>query len=245
MLHDARTLSWPRTKSLAQAGAVALLPIGSTEAHGPHLPLSVDVIISEEVCRRVAKRLARDCVMFPAVTYALTDFAAPFAGTVTLNADVARQMLTGIITGIAQSGFQTVAIINHHLEPAHFRVVHDAGKAVQAATPGARILVVDHRRPPTGPLLGHEFMHGGSHAGRYETSLMMAAAPHLVDEAARRALPTLEIDLPGAIKQGAKDFLQCGGHDAYFGAPADATREEGERLFGILTDAAVALLEGT
>jgi hypothetical protein len=74
---------------------------------------------------------------------------------------------------------------------------------------------------------------------------MLAAAPHLVDEVARRALPTLEVDLPGAIKQGAKDFLQCGGHDAYFGAPADATREEGERLFGILTDAAVALLEGT
>jgi creatinine amidohydrolase len=245
MLHDARTLSWPRTKSLAQAGAVALIPLGSTEAHGPHLPLSVDVVIAEEVCRRVATRVKRECVMFPAVAYALTDFAAPFAGTVTLNADVARQMLTGIFTGVAQSGFQTVAIINHHLEPAHFRVVHDAGKAVQAALPATRVLVVDHRRAPTGPLLGHEFMHGGSHAGRYETSLMMAAAPHLVDEAARKALPTLEIDLPGAIKQGAKDFLQCGGHDAYFGAPADATREEGERLFGILTDAAVALLEGT
>lgn len=245
MLHDARTLSWPRTKALASAGAVALLPIGSTEAHGPHLPLSVDVVIAEEVCRRVSTRMRRDAVMFPAVTYALTDFAAPFAGTVTLNADVARSMITGILNGIASSGFTTIAVVNHHLEPAHFRVVHDAGKAAQAAFPSARVLVVDHRRAPTGPLLGHEFMHGGSHAGRYETSLMMAAAPHLVDEAARKALPTLEIDLPGAIKGGAKDFLQCGGHDAYFGAPADATVEEGERLFEILTTATLSLIEST
>lgn len=239
-LFDARTLSWPRTRALADAGAVALLPVGSTEAHGPHLPLSVDVVIAEEVCRRVAGRLSRDVVVFPPVAYALTDFAAPFSGTVTLNAEVARQMLQGILTGIVAGGFRTAAVVNHHLEPAHFRVVHEAAKAVQAARPGARVLVPDHRRPPTGPLLGHEFMHGGSHAGRYETSLMLAAAPSLVDTAAMKALPTLEIDLPGAIKGGAKNFLECGGPDAYFGAPADATAEEGERLFQILSEATAA-----
>lgn len=240
---EARTLSWPRTRELARAGALALLPVGSTEAHGPHLPLSVDVVIAEEVCRRVAARLSRDVVVFPPVAYSLTDFAAPFSGTVSLEADVARGLLTGVLRGIASSGFAAVAVVNHHLEPAHFRVVHDAGKAAQAAHPAVKVVVVDHRRAPTGPLLGHEFMHGGSHAGRYETSLMLAAAPHLVDDAARRALPTLEIDLPGAIKQGAKNFLECGGHDAYFGAPADATAEEGERLFEILAAAAAAQLE--
>lgn len=242
-LFDARTLSWPRTRALADAGAVALLPVGSTEAHGPHLPLSVDVVIAEEVCRRVAARLSRDVVVFPAVAYSLTDFAAPFSGTVTLNADVARQMLQGIFTGIVGGGFRTLAVVNHHLEPAHFRVVHDAAKAVQAVSPGARVLVPDHRRPPTGPLLGHEFMHGGSHAGRYETSLMLASAPSLVDLAAMKALPTLEVDLPGVIKGGAKNFLECGGPDAYFGAPADSTAEEGERLFQILSEATAASIE--
>lgn len=242
-LFDARNLSWPRTRALAQAGAVALLPVGSTEAHGPHLPLSVDVIIAEEVCRLVATRLSRDVVVFPPVAYALTDFAAPFAGTVTLAAEVARQMLEGILTGIVAGGFRTVAAVNHHLEPAHFRVVHDAARAVQALRPHARVLVPDHRRAPTGPLLGHEFMHGGSHAGRYETSLMLAAAPALVDAAAMKALPTLEVDLPGVIKGGAKDFLECGGPDAYFGAPSEATADEGERLFQILAEATAATIE--
>jgi creatinine amidohydrolase len=243
MLHEARTLSWPRTRSLAASGAVALLPVGSTEAHGPHLPLSVDVVIAEEVCRRVSSRMRRDAVMFPAVTYALTDFAAPFSGTVTLEADVARAMITGILRGIAQSGFLTIAVVNHHLEPAHFKVVHEAGRAAQAQFPNARVVVADHRRPPTGPLLGHEFMHGGSHAGNYETSLMLAAAPQLVDREILKTLPSLSVDLPAAIKAGARDFLQCGGPDAYFGAPAEATAAEGERLFAILTDATLASIE--
>lgn len=242
-LYDARALSWPRVKALAGSGALALVPIGSTEAHGPHLPLSVDVVIAEEVCRRAAARLGRDVVVFPAVAYALTDFAAPFPGTVTLPGDVARALLQGVFGGVAQAGFGLVGVVNHHLEPAHFRVVHEAAKATQAAHPSCRVRVVDHRRAPTGPLLGDEFMHGGSHAGRYETSLMLAAAPQLVDEAARRALPSLEVDLPGAIKAGAKDFLEAGGPDAYFGAPAEASVEEGERLFGILVEATVAALE--
>lgn len=242
-LHDARTLPWPRVRALADAGALALLPVGSTEAHGPHLPLSVDVVIAEEVCRRLAARLAREVVMFPPVAYALTDFAAPFAGTVTLGAETARELLLGVLGGIARAGFPAAAVVNHHLEPAHFRVVHEAAKQAAAQHPALRVVVPDHRRPPTGPLLGAEFMHGGSHAGRYETSLMLAAAPHLVDLAAARALPALDVDLPQVIKQGAKDFLECGGRDAYFGAPAEATREEGERLFDVLVTAAVAQLE--
>ena len=80
-------------------------------------------------------------------------------------------------------------------------------------------------------------MHGGSHAGTYETSLMMVAAPHLVDEHARTQLPSLAVDLPGAIKAGATDFLQAGGPEAYFGAPALASVQEGHRLFELITTA--------
>lgn len=244
--HFASQLAWPKVKSLASGGAVALLPIGSTEAHGPHLPLSVDVVIAEEVCRRVAVRLtarAVGSVTFPPIAYTLTDFAAPFSGTVSLQADTARALIQGVIEGIARAGFTRVLICNHHLEPAHFKLVHEAAAAARTTT-GAKIAVADHRRRPHGPRLGEEFMHGGSHAGGYETSLMMAAAPHLVDEASRRGLPELQVDLPARIKAGAKDFLQCGGHDAYFGSPAAATAEEGHRLFEILAEVSEAALEG-
>ena len=65
MRHLASELSRNRIDALAKGGAVALLPIGSTEAHGPHLPLSVDVVIAEEVCRRVRARLERAAVNSP------------------------------------------------------------------------------------------------------------------------------------------------------------------------------------
>lgn len=230
-------------KALAQAGALAALPVGSTEAHGPHLPLNVDVVIAEEVCRRVAERLhpARDVVVFPPIVYSLTEFAAPFSGTVTLPKETAQAHLVAVFTGIIAAGFRELLVVNHHLEPAHFALVHTAAKAVTDAT-GARVVVPDHRRKPTGPLLGEEFMRGGSHAGCYETSLVMAAAPELVRMALLQKLPDNPVNLPGAIKAGATDFLQAGGPEAYFGAPATATPENGDALFETIVEATVALL---
>ena len=246
MIHFAKDLAWPRVKSLADSGAVALLPVGSTEAHGPHLPLSVDVVIAEEVCRRLASRLEQrgeSTVVFPAVAYGLTDFASAFAGTVSLTAEITRGLISGVLTGIAQHGFKRIGVINHHLEPAHFSVVHEAAKLAREKTV-ATIVVPDHRKKPHGPRLGTEFTQGGSHAGFYETALMMAAAPKLVDEAARRVLPALEVDLPAKIKAGAKNFHECGGPEAYFGSPATATAEDGHRLLDILAEISEsALLE--
>jgi creatinine amidohydrolase len=237
-------LPWTRLAALARAGAAALLPVGSTEAHGPHLPLAVDVLIAEEVCVRVSRRLGErgdEAVIFPAVAYSLTDFAAAFAGTVSVSADASRQYLTEVLCGIARHGFRRIAVLNHHLEPAHFQVVHEAARAASEKT-GAGIAVPDHRKRPVSARLGEEFVHGGSHAGWYETSLMMAVAPERVDEAARRALPELAVDLPAKIKAGAKDFAACGGPDAYFGNPAAATREDGERLLEVLVETSAAAL---
>jgi creatinine amidohydrolase len=121
------------------------------------------------------------------------------------------------------------------VEPAHFKVVHEAARAAAERT-RARIVVPDHRRKPLVEKLGREFVSGGSHAGLYETSLMLAAAPGLVREDIRSRLPALEIDLPGRIKAGARDFHECGGHDAYFGEPASASAEEGVRLLDLLAE---------
>src|SRR5262249_5037065 len=145
--------------------------------------------------------------------------------------------LTEAIAGIARTGFRQVGVINHHLEPAHFRLVHQAAKAAAAQT-GAKVVVPDHRRSPIAPRLGDEFTHGGSHAGFYETSLMLACAPELVRDNVRQGLEDLPVDLPAAIKGGAKRFSECGGKLGYFGSPASASRDEGNRLFEILADAA-------
>lgn len=242
----AAQMSWPTLQTLAQAGAYALLPVGSTEAHGPHLPLNVDVLIAEEVCLRVAMRLQiknQPAVIFPAVPYGLTEFAAAFSGTVSLSAPTGEALLTEILSGIAKHGFTRIGVFNHHLEPAHFALVHQAAANVRTAT-GVKVAVPDHRKKPTRPRLGTEFTHGGSHAGHYETSLMMATAPQWVDEEERIKLPELKVDLPARIKAGAKNFHECGGPLAYLGNPAAATAEEGNRLFDILAEVSEQALLG-
>lgn len=237
-------VSWEAAKRLAEAGAVALLPVGSTEAHGPHLPLSVDVLIAEAVAERTAARLeaaGRRAVIFPALSYGVTAFADGFAGTVHVPAEATQPYLEGVLHGLVRHGFRTVGVLNHHLEPAQFAVVHAAAQAVSGAT-SARVVVPDHRKKPHGPRLGEEFVSGGSHAGWYETSLMLAVAPHLVDTAALQALPAVLVNLPAAIKAGGRTFEECGGPRAYFGAPGTATAAEGERLLGILAEVSAAAL---
>jgi creatinine amidohydrolase len=63
-----------------------------------------------------------------------------------------------------------------------------------------------------------------------------------VTESVRATLPDLPIDLPAAIKKGARSFEECGGKDAYFGAPAQATAQEGERLLEVLAELSEAAL---
>src|SRR5262249_2467425 len=139
-------------------------------------------------------------------------------------------------------GFGRIGAINHHLEPAHFRLVHQAAK-IAAEKTNAVVIVPDHRRPPVAPMLGEEFVSGGSHAGWYETSLVLACAPNLVRDDVRRTLPDLPVNLPAAIKGGAKRFVECGGELAYFGSPATASAAEGNHLLELLAQAAeVALL---
>jgi creatinine amidohydrolase len=240
----AAELPWTKIREFARRKAVSLLPVGSTEAHGPHLPLNVDVVISVEVCRRTALRLAArgaPCLIFPPVAYGLTEFAASFAGTVSVGPDSTLRYLTEVLLGIASHGFARIGVVNHHLEPAHFRVVHQAAQDA-AARSGAAVIVPDHRREPTASQLGEEFTRGGSHAGRYETSLMLAAAPRLVVERVRANLADLPVDLPAAIKAGARSFHDCGGEQAYFGSPASATAREGSRLLDVLAAATEAAL---
>ncbi len=89
-------------------------------------------------------------------------------------------------------------------------------------------------RKPWAPRLGDEFMSGACHAGRYESSVVMAARPELVHEEIRKALGANPASLSVAIREGKRDFEEAGGPLAYFGHPAEASAEEGARTIDIL-----------
>jgi creatinine amidohydrolase len=208
---------------------IALVPVGSTEPHGPHLGLATDVVISAAACLRAAELLEKRGTMIgviaPAVSYGVTECAAGFAGAVSVPAAVLTQYLAAICDGLLGAGVRHVCLVNNHLEPAH-----DA--AVRAVLPG-RDKTVSVACPLTkkwARTLSAEFKSGQCHAGRYETSIMMAAAPELVVEELRTRLPVVPISLSDKLQQGVTTFEAMGMQAAYAGDPAAATIEEGEQL---------------
>lgn len=217
---------------------VALVPIGSTEPHGPHLGLGTDVVISAAACVRACELLDKkgpvSGVIAPAVSYGVTECAAGFPGAVSIPAEVLTAYVAAICDGLLAQGLRHVCLVNNHLEPAH----DNAMRAVLVGREGK----VSYACPLTkkwARTLSAEFKSGACHAGQYETSIVMAAAPELVDDAMRAQLQPVPISLSEKLTAGIGTFTAMGMELAYAGNPAAATVEEGEMLIQRLAEMVV------
>ena len=217
--------------------AVAILPVGAIEAHGPHLPLWADVIIARGMAvagaRELEGRGVSDVVVAPPLQYTSAGFAAGFAGTMSISPHTLTAVAVDAISSLHRAGFGRVAIANVHLDPAHIASVHEAVRiATQQGT--GEVLFPDITRKPWALRLSEEFKSGACHAGRFETSIVMAERPDLVREAIRTALAPNPVSLSKAIRAGKQSFEEAGGSQAYFGFPKDATAEEGRETLTTL-----------
>ena len=229
-------MTWEEVRALCVKGdAIAIVPVGSVEPHGPHLPLDTDTAISETCAVRAAARLGARAVVAPSVPYGVTDYASGFAGAIGVPAAALTALLRAIAEKLLLTGFAHVCFVNNHLEPAH-------DEAVRAAVVGiARASVACPLTKRWGRTLSPEFKRGDCHAGRYETSLVIAAGRDVRPSAAD--LPTLGVSLAEAIKSGRTTFSEIGMPLAYTGAPAEATREEGDDLYERLVTMVVVEIE--
>lgn len=213
-----------------------LLPVGAVEPHGPHAPLGTDPLISRGMCERAAARLAGDpglrVLILPEVPYGVTRFAAGFAGGISIGEETLHALLTDICGALVDQGLPRVMLVNNHFEPAHLGVLRRVVETVESAH-GTKIGFVDLVRRRYAARLTDEFRSGECHAGQYETSLVLADRPDLVDAVVQRDLPGVHVDL---ARSDATDFASAGMTEAYCGTPAQATAEEGEKTFSVLTD---------
>ena len=223
---------------------VAVLPLGVLEAHGPHLPLATDVIIAEAMADGAAFQLDAagwTVLRLPAMPYAAAPFAEAFPGTVSISADIVTRLILDVAAAMVRHGVGCLAIANAHLDPAHRTALADA-----LSETDLRLAIPDIARRRHAARLGEEFASGACHAGRFETSIVLAARPDLVRDDVRAGLAANPASLSDAIVAGKSTFAEAGGPDAYFGWPADASAEEGEHLImtlgEILTE---AVLEAT
>jgi creatinine amidohydrolase len=234
--HHWADLTWEELRDLDRQRAVAVLPVGALEAHGPHLPLATDVIIAEAMARSGAARIEAqglDVVLLPALPFTAAPFGAAFAGTLSIGAGTLSAMVLDLAREITRQRFGALVIANAHLDPAHLGAL---AEAVSCARQEELVPVVcpDVSRKPWALRLTEEFRSGACHAGRYEGSIVLAERPDLVREELRRALPPVPASLASAIRDGARTFEEAGGTRAYFGWPADATAEEGRAIVNAL-----------
>lgn len=224
---------------------VLLLPVGATEPHGPHAPLATDSLISTSMCERAARRLAGDpdvgALILPPLPYGVTRYGAAFAGAIHVAETTLHALVVDIGTSLAKQGLRHLVVVNNHFEPEHVAVLRGAVEELRDRH-GVAAGYVDLLRRGNAQRLTAEFRAGQCHAGRYETSLVLADHPELVDQERMRSLPALPVDMPAAIAAGRTDFVAMGMTEAYCGEPAQASAAEGEATLDTLTDIVVEVV---
>lgn len=218
--HLAR-LAWPEVPD----GALLVVPLGSCEQHGPHLPLDTDLRIAEHLATRLVEQRP-DAVLAPSVGIGASGEHQSFPGTLSIGTAALELVLVELVRcALPEPGdgrpapFRAVVIVNGH------------GGNVDATTAAAARLRDEGRDV----LVWHPVVpHGDSHAGRTETSMML----HLDPEAVR--LDRLEVgstarwrDIGEVVRA---EGLAAVTPNGVLGDPRGATADEGESLLDGLVD---------
>lgn len=169
-----------RLRSLAGENALVLLPVGSIEQHGPHLPAGVDALLAEEAASRVADQigLSTSVVVAPTVWWGLAEHHMRFGGTMTLSLSTYHLLLRDICRSIMRAGFGRIAIVNGH--GGNISALNAIVNELTAELP-VDIAVTTYLTAAVAAVA--EILEEQSsvmHACEAETSMMLAAYPSLV-----------------------------------------------------------------
>jgi creatinine amidohydrolase len=229
-------LAYPRHEEGGGRVRIAILPVGALEAHGPHLPVGTDLVIAEAMAEAAARRLTAEdleVTLLPALAYTPAPFADEFAGTLSIRPETTTALVVDVARALGARGCACLALANAHLDPANLAALGAARDEIGRELP-IRVAFPELTRRVLAARLTEEFRSGACHAGRFETSILLAARPELVSEEARLALEENPRSLTAAIRAGERTFRQAGGPLAYFGDPAHASRAEGEASIAVL-----------
>ena len=229
-------LTWPDVADAVTDATVVLVPVGATEQHGPHLPLSTDTVIASTLCDAAAERTS--ALVAPAISVGCSfGHGRRLPGTISLTPEQLAAVARQYVEWFAQSGVRKVLFVNAH-----------AGNvaALGTATDHLRLERSDLQVGAVSwweldPQLAAEMTADGDdvHANRAETAVMLAIAPELVVH--QRIATADDPDRTvGLVFRYTADNLSRNG---VTGRPSEATAELGKRLFAIATDALVATVE--
>ena len=226
-------LAWPRIRDCAQQGHVVILPCGTTEQHGYHLPTDVDVYDVFEVARRAAEAVPQALVA-PPLAYGFSPSNASFPGTLTLRAGTWSTLVSEICQGISRAGFKKIVLLNGHGGQANLAIAtaqaieHEQGIIVLVAT-WFQLVADEIER-----LFG---VRGLNHAGEWETAMQLYLRPQLAHQGEPVANPYVPpfpfLRWAGTAMEIPREKLSPSG---VMGDPTRASAEKGKALLDVAVD---------
>jgi len=226
-----------------------LVPVGSTEQHGPHGPLGTDALIPTEICRLMAPEIG--AIVAPTISYGLSYPHAGFTGVVYLRMSTFAALIEDLCAQLSTMGFRRIVFLNGHYDNTYAiayacAAAADAGRLVA----GTRAFPVNYWDAMT-PDEAAEFFDpsNGLHANKGETSAVLAINPDAVDmEAANSEMPPFpEVTAGGAAVHTAFFFSSPGSvyratQSGTWGDAREANADFGQRYLDVVTRTTLRLL---
>ncbi len=241
--------TWPEIREAVAQNRVAVLPVGTIEQHGPHLPLNTDVLTSSEISRLAVKREPEQAVLLPPVQYSFNEHHLDFPGTIAVEGQTVIEYVTCVGRSLAYHGFRKILLVNGHGSNVPFldvaaRNVTNQSEAVCAMVPWWNLIPEDLFRE----LRDSEYPGGMAHSGELETSVLLYLRPDLVRmERAEKDISfqpsefffwDLQTPSPIFFQEWFSRYSRTG----TVGDPTKATPEKGKRFVDAVADRLTALI---
>ena len=107
-------LTWPEINDAVDLGKVCIVPVGSVEQHGPHLPLDVDMVCPVGIAQGTGRAITEKVLVLPIITYGYTGHVMDFPGTINTNYDTFQEMCLDLTRSLAYHGFKKIILLNGH-----------------------------------------------------------------------------------------------------------------------------------
>lgn len=107
-------LTWPEINDAVELGKVCIVPVGSVEQHGPHLPLDVDMVCPVGIAQGTGRAISEKVLVLPIITYGYTGHVMDFPGTINTNYDTFQEMCLDLTRSLAYHGFKKIILLNGH-----------------------------------------------------------------------------------------------------------------------------------
>jgi creatinine amidohydrolase len=246
-------LSWPNAQAAIQAGAMAVIPVGSLEQHGRHLAINTDNVLGDAIAE-AAVRKASDrglkVLLCPPLHYGYTMHNMDFPGTMTLRAETLLAVGVDLVTSLVHHGCKRVVLLNSH--GSNWSILDLIARDVMNRRPEVLVAAIFPIKMAAAELerLREAKQTGGmSHGCELETSLMLHLRPELVD----MDKAVHDISQPDSrfywrdILRGSRgvalaDLTRHASRTGLVGDPTVATAEKGRRFFEIILETCVDFL---